>query len=80
MLQILSIPYYEKSKQTLANPIVTKRNLNNDLEFDKVNTISKLQIQDTPWRRNGTISKADHIWIVEIILKHLEIYILGDKR
>ena len=65
-------PNNDKKKKT--------KKLNNELEFGKVNTISKLQTQDTPWRRNGPISKADHIRIVEIILKHLAIYILGDKR
>lgn len=37
----------QKPKQTLSQTNSDKNNLNNNLEFGKVNTISKLKIQDT---------------------------------
>ena len=45
----------QKTQTNIGQPNSDKNNLNNDLDFGKVNTISKLKIQDTPWRRNETI-------------------------
>lgn len=55
MLQIMSIAYYKKTQTNIGQPNSDKNNLNNDLDFGKVNTTSKLKIQDIPWRRNETI-------------------------
>lgn len=38
----------QKIQTNIGQPNSDKNNLNNDLEFGKINTISKLQIQDTP--------------------------------
>ena len=38
----------QKTQTNIGQPNSDKNNLNNDLDFGKVNTISKLKIQDTP--------------------------------